>query len=83
MVQRITVKIEREPVAVRRSTSDSQPYPELLIQVRDSGNLVDGLEKAIRLLTSERDAILEKMSIKKPGMKVEDDEIEIEEDEDL
>lgn len=76
MAQRITVKIEREPVAIRRSSSDPQPSPELLIQVKDNGNLVDGLEKAIRLLISERDAIMEKMT--KPRL-VEDDEEDEEE----
>lgn len=79
MVQRITIKIEREPIVTRRTPSDPQPSPELLIQVKDSGNLVDGLEKAIRLLTSERDAIIEKMPIVTKSRMVEGDEEDEEE----
>jgi len=71
--QRITVKIEREPIVTRRTPSDPQSSPDLLIQVRSMGNLREGLDTAIRLLVSERDAILAKQPVQQDEEDEEDD----------
>lgn len=64
-------------MAVRRSASDPNPVPDLLVQGRES-TVLDGLNRVIRILQSERDAIMEKMPIQTKGdrLMLDDEEIE-------
>lgn len=70
MMHRVTVKIERHlgnlPIRRQSTTTEDKYQPELLLAVQAS-TPIEGLNKAIRLLTSERDALIEGMPIKIKG----------------
>lgn len=62
------------------TAEEAKITPELSITVHDS-SLLGGLEKAIRLLTSERDAIMEAMPVTKGINRLSQEELEDQDEE--
>lgn len=63
------------------TTEEAKITPELSITVHDS-SLLGGLEKAIRLLTCEYDAMLEAMPVTKGINRLSQEELEDQDEED-
>lgn len=71
---RVSIKIERLPMAVsRRTLPTEETTPELLIQAKDN-TILGAIMKAIRILTGEQTALMEAMPIKGKLADIDEDE---------
>jgi hypothetical protein len=63
---RITVKVERLTMTQRRSSVGvEEGTPDLYVVVRGEGTMQDALTRGIRILSGERDAIMEDVAVEK------------------
>lgn len=85
-MHRVSIKIERSTGAAYRRSSSVPPeerYASELAIVANCPDVLAGLDKAIRLLTSERDALLLRVAKSGSGVQVDPEEdLDEEEEED-
>lgn len=75
---RVSIKIERLPVTIRRTPQSDETTPELLVQAKGT-TLLGAIGMALRILTGERDSLTEQTPVK---FKVDSEPFEDDEDED-
>jgi hypothetical protein len=74
MTTRVSIRIERQTTPVRRAAaSQESTTPDLLVQAKESTPLA-AIEKALRILNGEREAILALQDSKGPTNPVDEDE---------